>query len=407
MPNSPKGSISSITSKLIEAPKAKQLIRVKSLDADDCIFNGQYVEYYVSKKYKLQSDVPLFDDETNPLFITNKDFFDRVKQECSENQYKKLILMVGSLRQDESIDLDNSLTLDESSDLDNSLTLDESVDLDNSPPDKYLKSESFFSALTTIKDKLSREIETKCIVDKFLISDLCSDEKYGTNFDRAIANRHLINTDHSSHKNLAIFDSDKFLQSYAQIHKIASENSEDFIIFDFYDDKPGILSGLLEIFSDYPDLLPKNVIFNLDRYAGKFTNFSSKNKPIQGAGEIDFNYVKNIRVLMQLAFGKETELPLAEYIGTESRVIMLMCQKPGGFDNFLKARQLNKPTPESVETHVKSTLPETIKVASDSEVMITVTPSSSGLFKSTTTSVAVAAAEQQISLINLSVGQRE
>ena len=191
------------------------------------------------------------------------------------------------------------------------------------------------------------------------MSDLCSEEKHGTNFDQTISNRQLINkTGHELHDK-AINDKTKVTLLYTQMHKIASEHPDDTILFDFYDDQNYILNSLKYTFAVHPDLIPKNVTLNLKQYDGKCL---SNIKSIQGEGRIDFNYADNIKLLLQHALGIEHQINLKDYFD-QYDVDMLMYKGHDKYPDFLKARQLKKdlepadtstPTPLEVITPTPS-----------------------------------------------------
>ena len=297
-------------------------IRVISLDFDKCIFNNKYCFAYASNKCASQSEVPVFEEKDDPLFTANQNFFEKVKEECSQNSYQELILMMGSLRQSEFKDMDLSSRVHE---------------IFNSIGGIGLTTESCFSALTKIKDKLNRETKIKCKLDDFLLPDLCNDDKDGTHFKKALANNHLRSTTYEPESCPIIHDENKILLLYVQLNRIASQYPTNQIIFDFYDDSEKILENLSDVFTTYPTLIPTNLKLCLHHYyEGHFTNKIFT--PIQGTGEIDFNYKENAQLLVQTAQGDKRTLK--EY--DENTISLYELMAPEHYDSFIKNRQLNK-----------------------------------------------------------------
>jgi hypothetical protein len=82
------------------------------------------------------------------------------------------------------------------------------------------------------------------------------------------------------------------------MHKVASENPDSEIVFDFYDDTKEILANLQDFFEKNPDLMPKKLILRLHFYNGGKIQDQT---PIHGTGEIDNNYQNNIKFMLECA----------------------------------------------------------------------------------------------------------
>jgi hypothetical protein len=95
-------------------------------------------------------------------------------------------------------------------------------------------------------------------------------------------------------------DRSKVTVVYAQMHRHASENPDDEVIFDFYDDQDKILDAVLHFYGTHTDLMPRNLTLRLYKYDG--TGTPSFQKIIYGGGAIDQNYHINTRILID--FGK-------------------------------------------------------------------------------------------------------
>ncbi|MDP1574752.1 MAG: pentapeptide repeat-containing protein [Coxiellaceae bacterium] len=141
--------------------------------------------------------------------------------------------------------------------------------------------------------------------DEFLLADIFQKQAAGTEATRIQENKNTGNDPVPSDKN-------KLSILYAQLHKIASENPDADIVFDFYDDKTDILDSLNTFFEKNPDLIPNNVTLQLHRYA----NHDAENNPLekhaederyvlkvlQGTGSIDIHYSINTQLLATIGY---------------------------------------------------------------------------------------------------------
>ena len=243
-------------------------IRALSFDFDGCIFHSRY-------RWRWNDISP---ENTNQVIDKNKSFLDKLKKE--NVSFNEAIVFVGSLRQSEYLDDLNSARL-------------------NKP---NLATESCFSAIRKICQHLA-----PITLDKFLLDDAFCNRKDGETFDQAIAgldetqSNFLQKVTQNKYSVQLIADKSKLLILYAQMHKIAKNNPDKRILFDFYDDKGTIVSkqekkllldDLHVYFGQYPEMIPSNVTLQLNHYTGKnVTPYSL----IQGSGSIDTNYRNTIK----------------------------------------------------------------------------------------------------------------
>ncbi len=215
-------------------------ILVLSFDFDGCLFNRSY-----------------FDNGN--IIAANTALFDSLDQQRKENNYSKTILKIGSNRQSFEIDLSNR---------------------------RCNKTESCFKSIIDVKNRFEGST-----FDNFLLADIYGDLPFGTSYTLAldqIANSEK-KLDHADYE----FDESKVTILYAQIHKIALENPNEEIIFNFYDDKSSIIEALGYFFKDLnPHLMPKNVTLNLYSYKNQELNIE---KIIKGKGFIDSNFRQTVK----------------------------------------------------------------------------------------------------------------
>jgi hypothetical protein len=229
-------------------PRKKPRINVRSFDFDGCIFNWNSLKYHSGWE---------------GLVLCNDKLLNSISAEIKKESFDEVIVMSGSLRQ--------SYLYDRVGSIKNSST-------------------SSFGAMKTIATELSNRSQQKCCLDKFLLVDLFNDHYAGYSF--ALAVDHEDNP--SDHPALLDSDDIKFSILYSQMHKLASENPDAEIVYDFYDDRIDILTALQRIFTKYPDLIPPGVTANLHQYKGgsvaDIGSFSSSKD-----SKIDYNYRHNIK----------------------------------------------------------------------------------------------------------------
>ncbi len=93
-------------------------------------------------------------------------------------------------------------------------------------------------------------------------------------------------------------DESKLTLLYAQMHKAAAENPEKEIVFDFYDARHDVLSGLANFLGAHHDLMPDNLTLCLHQYVG---NDVVKIAEVKGRGPADYNYHNNVRYMVEHA----------------------------------------------------------------------------------------------------------
>jgi hypothetical protein len=233
-----------------ETPDEKthvKTIKVVSLDGDGSTFN---------KNYDLKKE--------DSFLTANEKLINKIKSDLTEQKINKLIFMVGSNRQSIQIDQLNS---------------------------KRNKTESFFTALVKFTEKFEKEHkEIEVVYDGVLADDLYENRPAGQTFDNAIKKV-------KSKVTYNRMDRIKVSILYLQMQKIASENPNAKIIFDFYDDTTDtILNPLKTIFEAHPDLIPKNVSLGLYHYAGKEITPAAN---IQGTGVIDNAYRETFGLFLE------------------------------------------------------------------------------------------------------------
>ncbi|OGT45025.1 MAG: hypothetical protein A3E83_05945 [Gammaproteobacteria bacterium RIFCSPHIGHO2_12_FULL_41_20] len=275
----------------------RQRINVRSVDFDGCIFNEDYCRN---------------PQDSKRLLAYNETFLKTVSQEIRGNHYNDVIWMVGSSRQDKGTDMLNALH----------------------------NKGSCFPALNRLCAEMQHRVpQTPCRVDRYLLADAYGNQPPGENFTRALGNA----SDYPFSEWL--FDETKFSILYAQIHKIASENPDADVDYDFYDDREDILTSLQAIFTKHPDLIPHNVKLRLHHYDGRNIR---QHIAIQGSGTIDNNYHNNVKFLAQCA-GYDPTPGSASYRDAKSSFAEpLMAKKAPRLKTFMAKRQLWVPTPSMV-----------------------------------------------------------
>jgi len=270
-----------------EKAKPRPRIKVLSLDFDGCIFNHAYMTN------------PL---QANRLLATNARLIDQLTKEIEQEEYDEVIFMVGSNRQSKSVD-----------------TLGANL----------YGSGSCYPALMQLCEEFQKRTKAKCRVDGLLLADIYGNRRLGENFHKAL----------SEDKNYPYFkhiqDTSKLTMLYAQIHKIASENPDAEIDFDFYDDRSDIIENL-HFLADHPDLFPRNVKFTAHLYNGTdpIEDFS-----MSGTGQIDHCYQMNTKRLVETAGIKITP---NHFSGGHDILnnIVANSQTISSFESFKKERQI-------------------------------------------------------------------
>lgn len=245
---------------MLSSVRPKKRISVQSFDFDGCLFNPRYVEHY-----KAAPDADL----ESVFFDTNKRFFATVKAKVKS--YNEVVYFVGSNRQ--------SYFAEKTS---------------------FARGGSSFSKMEPIRKYLGVGK-----VNRFLMADLYADRPHGTSFIHTCEELSALKSDFFLHEHFPfIFDNSKTTLLYAQLHKMASENPNALIVFEFYDDNDPILQKLKQCFAD-SSLLPWNVSLKLHYYAGDSIEPIAS---IQGTGKIDYEYTKTVKKIARLCGGDLMDL---------------------------------------------------------------------------------------------------
>lgn len=237
------------------------------------------------------------------MLAANKPFLAEIKQRVVSENYNKFILMCGSNRQSKALD-----------------------DVNN----EEFASGSFMVTLSVLLEQFklafaSNENQIECILDKFLMADLYGKHKAGTSFElieKECQNKLLGISSDIEHSHY-IFDKQKFSLLYAVLHYICNKLPEDNITLAFFEDTKEIYFALMQTFDAHPDLLPKNKNLTLECWpyfgnlpqnkAVKTNNINLIEKgciySVQGTGEVDKNFVENVRKIAELSGYDEENKP--------------------------------------------------------------------------------------------------
>ncbi|QGO66149.1 hypothetical protein Psal073_01097 [Piscirickettsia salmonis] len=126
--------------------------------------------------------------------------------------------------------------------------------------------------------------------DPLLMADIYNNLPLGESFRQALQDYHTPEKhDQDPHTQP---DSSKLTLLYAQMHKAATENPDDIVTYEFYDDRKDILLSLQEIFESDPHMIPKNITLYLNHYDG--VNLQNL-LIIQGQGNPDSQYQHTLK----------------------------------------------------------------------------------------------------------------
>ncbi|QGN95540.1 hypothetical protein Psal071_01139 [Piscirickettsia salmonis] len=126
--------------------------------------------------------------------------------------------------------------------------------------------------------------------DSVLMADIYNDLAPGESFRQALQDYHS----HEKHEQdpQTQPDPSKLTLLYAQMHKAATENPNDIVTYEFYDDRTDILLSLQEIFNSNPHMIPKNITLYLNHYDS--VNLQNL-LIIQGEGNPDSQYQHTLK----------------------------------------------------------------------------------------------------------------
>ncbi len=233
--------------------QSRQTINAISLDFDGCIFNVNYVQN---------------PEHDKRVITSNNDLITAITNKITAQAFTKAILLVGSNRQDKTIDDLNAYSHNKG---------------------------SAFPALRKLHEEFTLRLsdhDATCEIDEYLLADSYGRMQPGETFRACIENN-----EHFIHQRW-FFDDQKLSLLYAQMHKISSENPHADITFDFYDDRHDIHDALSIFLNEHPNYIPKNISLNLNHYDGEHITHRDS---IQGTGIIDYNYHANLFKMLQHA----------------------------------------------------------------------------------------------------------
>ncbi|MCF6776436.1 hypothetical protein L3V83_07585 [Thiotrichales bacterium 19X7-9] len=260
-------------------PGINSKIRVVSLDMDHCIFNTSYVTAYNDESGNQKDKKSLVIDCNRSLFNSILEKIDENKEEAKRDEENEndnntqLIFTVGSNRQSKSIDQYNMIS-------------------------RHGKTESAYTAIDTIVQHFKNSHKPTTL-NKLLLEDIFTNKKAGDSFKSAIESLYQKKLTDSDDNNSWLLDGSKVPILYAQMHDIAASHLESKIEFDFYDDdsRDEIIPALTKFYSQFPQMIPDNVILNLHKYKG---NNPELKYSIKGQGKIDTDYRQTVKNMMEI-----------------------------------------------------------------------------------------------------------
>ncbi len=234
-------------------------INAVSIDFDDCTFNHYY---FISR-------------DPNRVLTENESLLSTIVGNFQTEGYARGYTFIGSNRQ--------------------SFALDEYKIKQNG-------SESCYPVLHTITDEINRRLQKNVVkTNHFLLADISDPDHLhpdGYSYDLALRELTWKKEKRADQKSPyshpeTLVDEVKFPLVYAQMHKLASENPNDQIVFDLYDDRESIHQRLQRIFDEYPEFIPPNVTFRMFHYKGEAVTKSYEKKGLPTA-IIDYHFRSTI-----------------------------------------------------------------------------------------------------------------
>ena len=267
-------------------------IRVLSFDFDGCLFNALFFDNKESRLNVVKSNSQLLNSlkEKNP-------------------QFEKTIVLVGSNRQSMQSDLSNSFggSIQKGSCFPRIKEVAEHL---NAELDSFLLADVYAnSPAGTAFKKVCDELNGEVFYENYYpeaTDDYDPNESEEAKKERIAAYRKKVDEARKKkrerdnrHADWA-FDDTKVTILYAQMHKIATENPNAEIEYDFYDDKLYILDALDVFFNKNRYLIPKNVTLKLHHYgplgADNKLTADQKTKMV-GEGDADYSYCDTVKLM--------------------------------------------------------------------------------------------------------------
>lgn len=217
-------------------------INLKLYDIDGCLFHA-YIEGQPVQTW---------------LLASNAAFLEKQCADIAAHDFDKVILALGTNRQDWYTDYHNSR-----------------------------KGGSCIPALPLLQHYFQQHLDNEVVLDPFMKADIDSGKSAGESFKTIL--KKLYNDAEINIDTRYIFDYSKVSLLYTHAHRVADLHPEaEEIVIDFYDDTPQILQSVYTFFNKYPDLLPRNVVLNIHHYNGG--EVKPYGNPIQGNGITDKQY---------------------------------------------------------------------------------------------------------------------
>ena len=167
---------------------------------------------------------------------------------------------------------------------------------------------------------------TDARLDKYILADTYSNQPDGTTFQRILDSKideEITSTSALSREKQEklkeklkgkdqpewIHDDTKFTILYAQMHRLASQNPNKDIVYDFYDDDSDILKFLNQTFEKHPYLIPHNLTLRLKQHTGYPLGADQNGNPtyikttgeLFGLGPIDHHYPESLKQMVRIS----------------------------------------------------------------------------------------------------------
>lgn len=320
-------------------------INAISLEFNNCYYNGGF-QFYRQDRFEL--------GDQNALLKANDLFLDKLAKKiaarnANDEGIEKAYVFNGSTRQDAFTDRSDTWQFPQT-------------------PSVVYGFRRFAGELGL--RAVDQGSNTPMIQDELLLGDVFyqyppdQDERDDNTFE-AIENSLKENGEFNEHfiqqvnkKNKALEDESYVLTLYAQMHKVASQNPNDDIEFDYYHGEESALNRLDLFFKQHRELIPGNVKLNLNLYKGQYDpeNFIDDNNHddlrsvqeellisgmppgIQGRGAIDYNFKRNA---YRLAIAAGVNVPTV--LASDNRTCNIanaLLNNPKALRNFIKRRDL-------------------------------------------------------------------
>ena len=296
--------------------RTRKKIVIKGNDYDGCL---GWVALLTSPYFQTRHEIVRPDGQKLPKeinneilksFLVNSGYGKKIKEQFNDPSIEEIILTSSSSRQNLELDLFARITH----------MLEPGGDGDSG---------SAFLFLDTLSEFLEEELKSKKIKkDQRTFDDIWNKKDLGSAYKHIASEYKRLGLDSGNFtENLQglkdqysklleskepplVFDNEKITLLYAQIHSFAKEHKDDDILFEFYDDRENICGALHYAFSNFPQLLPKNVQFKIYHYdlfhddIDELISRIQKNPLdencyalIKGTGSIDESYSDHIKEL--------------------------------------------------------------------------------------------------------------